>query len=89
MRWFLHENPYQSIYGRKDSTCNSKREVPLFIADYGQPQKAEKHHKNSGGITDVWLHRIPLLNQPNQKRSQISEITTLAIANTILFDCTA
>ena len=67
MRWVLHENPYKPIYGRKDSTCHPKREGSLFLADYGQPQKAKKHHKNAGGITNVWLHQIPLLNQPNQK----------------------
>jgi len=58
----LHENPYDSIYGRKDSKRHRKRLVSLFIVDQGQPQKTKKHHKNPGGITNVRLHQIPLLN---------------------------
>jgi hypothetical protein len=67
MRRVLPENPYDSIYGRKDSTRHRKREVSLFIADYGQPQKTKKHHKRADTVTYVWLHQAPLLNQPNQK----------------------
>jgi hypothetical protein len=67
MRRVLHENPYNSVYGSKDSKCHTKRQIFFFIADYGHPQKEKKDHKNAGGITNVWLHQIPFLNQPNQK----------------------